>query len=251
MAQLQQQATKRETLNLRIKPELRGLIDRAAQLSGKNRTDFVLAAARHAAEDALMDSTQFAVSPKAYAEFLSRLDAPPRPNPVFADRSKRLLHGRSKLAFVAAAARRFARRHHFLLWRACSRRLAQAPRPRQPGQRSLAHLRPLPGHSRGGLLRPCFRRNCRQFTPGRFRRNMPNPIPVVVLARLAVDKDCRAAESVAASSAMLPSRGTGRRCHRHSRHRCPCHLRNREELLPRHRLRSQPTRTHDPDGHSG
>lgn len=81
MAQLQQQATKRETLNLRIKPELRGLIDRAAQLSGKNRTDFVLAAARHAAEDALMDSTQFAVSPKAYAEFLSRLDAPPRPNP--------------------------------------------------------------------------------------------------------------------------------------------------------------------------
>lgn len=26
-------------------------------------------------------------------------------------------------------------------------------------------------------------------TPGRFRRNMPNPIPVVVLARLAVDKD--------------------------------------------------------------
>jgi GNAT superfamily N-acetyltransferase len=26
-------------------------------------------------------------------------------------------------------------------------------------------------------------------TPGRFRRNMPNPIPVVVLARLAVDRD--------------------------------------------------------------
>jgi len=25
--------------------------------------------------------------------------------------------------------------------------------------------------------------------PGRFRRNMPNPIPVAVLARLAVDRD--------------------------------------------------------------
>ena len=72
---------KRETLNLRIKPELRGLIDRAAELLGKNRTDFVLDAARHAAENALLDRTVFAVRPKAYAEFVARLDAPPRPNP--------------------------------------------------------------------------------------------------------------------------------------------------------------------------
>ena len=77
----QQQKAKRDTLNLRIKPELRGLIDRAAELSGKNRTDFVLDAARHAAEDALLERTIFAVSPKAYAEFLARLDGPPRPNP--------------------------------------------------------------------------------------------------------------------------------------------------------------------------
>lgn len=72
--------TTRDTLNLRIKPELRGLIDRAAQLAGKNRTDFVLEAARRAAEDALLDRTVFSVSPKAYAEFLKRLDAPPQPN---------------------------------------------------------------------------------------------------------------------------------------------------------------------------
>ncbi|HVO99215.1 MAG TPA: DUF1778 domain-containing protein, partial [Bryobacteraceae bacterium] len=64
----------------RIKPELRGLIDRAAELSGKNRTDFVLDAARNAAENALLDRTVFAVTPKAYAEFLARLDARPRPN---------------------------------------------------------------------------------------------------------------------------------------------------------------------------
>ena len=81
MAQLQQEESKRETLNLRIKPELRGLIDRAAELSSKNRTEFVLTAARHAAENALMDRTLFAVSPKAYAEFVRRLDAPPKPNP--------------------------------------------------------------------------------------------------------------------------------------------------------------------------
>jgi uncharacterized protein (DUF1778 family) len=71
---------RRQSLNLRIKPEERGLIDRAAKTLGKNRTDFVLEAARRAAEEALLDRTVLSVSPKAYAEFLARLDAPPRPN---------------------------------------------------------------------------------------------------------------------------------------------------------------------------
>lgn len=76
----QQGNNKRNTLNLRIKPALRGLIDRAAALSDKNRTDFILDAARRAAEDTLLDRTVFVVDAKAYAEFLARLDAPPRPN---------------------------------------------------------------------------------------------------------------------------------------------------------------------------
>lgn len=80
MPSSQQAKGKRGTLNLRIKPELRGLIDRAAALLDKNRTDFVLDAARRAAEDALLDRTVFVVSHKAYSEFLARLDAPPRPN---------------------------------------------------------------------------------------------------------------------------------------------------------------------------
>ena len=75
-----QQKRKRDTLNLRIKPELRLLIDRAADATGRNRTDFVLGAARLAAEEALLDRTNFAVDAKTYAEFLARLDAPPRPN---------------------------------------------------------------------------------------------------------------------------------------------------------------------------
>jgi len=80
MATTHEEKRGRETLNLRIKPDLRGLIDRAAELSGKNRTDFVLSAARQAAENTLLDRTVFAVSAKAYAEFLARLDAPPNPN---------------------------------------------------------------------------------------------------------------------------------------------------------------------------
>jgi uncharacterized protein (DUF1778 family) len=71
---------KRQTLNLRIKADERGLIDRAAKSVGKNRTDFVLEAARRAAEEALLDRTVLTVSPKAYAEFVARLDAPPKPN---------------------------------------------------------------------------------------------------------------------------------------------------------------------------
>jgi uncharacterized protein (DUF1778 family) len=80
MPATQHEKAKRDTLNLRIKPELRELIDRAAELSGKNRTTFVLDAARCAAQDALLDRTVFVVSPKAYAEFLARLDEQPHPN---------------------------------------------------------------------------------------------------------------------------------------------------------------------------
>lgn len=72
---------KRETLNLRIKPEVRSLIDRAARMRGKNRTDFILDAARNAAEEALLDQALFVVGEEAYAEFVERLDQPPAPNP--------------------------------------------------------------------------------------------------------------------------------------------------------------------------
>jgi len=70
----------RETLNIRIRREERGLIDLAAKARGKNRTDFILEAARQAAEDALLERAIISVRPAAYAEFLKLLDAPPRPN---------------------------------------------------------------------------------------------------------------------------------------------------------------------------
>ncbi|MDR0780410.1 MAG: DUF1778 domain-containing protein [Pseudomonadales bacterium] len=72
--------SRRETLNLRIKPEERNLIDRAAKVRGKNRTDFVLDAARLAAEEVLLEQSFIAASPQAYAAFLARLDLPPQPN---------------------------------------------------------------------------------------------------------------------------------------------------------------------------
>src|SRR5271166_4824214 len=73
-------AAHRDTLNLRIKPSDRGLIDHAAQLTGKTKTDFVLEAARRAAEEALLNRTLFVVGPDAYETFRARLDEPPHAN---------------------------------------------------------------------------------------------------------------------------------------------------------------------------
>ncbi len=70
---------KRDTLNIRIKPEVRDLIDRAAKSRGKNRTDFILDAARIAAEDTLLDQVIMAISPQAFEQFQTRLDMPPNP----------------------------------------------------------------------------------------------------------------------------------------------------------------------------
>ena len=59
---------------------MRGLIDRAAQVTGQTRTDFVLEAARRAAEEALLDRALLIAAPEAYEAFLKRLDEVPRPN---------------------------------------------------------------------------------------------------------------------------------------------------------------------------
>lgn len=80
MAILNEARSKRETLNIRIKSGERDLIDRAAKARGKNRTDFILDAARLAAEEALLDQVIIKVSPEVYAEFVARLDLPPRAN---------------------------------------------------------------------------------------------------------------------------------------------------------------------------
>ena len=83
--------TRRDTLNLRIPPAERNLIDRAAESAGKTRTDFILEAARRAAEEALLDRALMVVSPEAYGEFLKRLDRPAQPN----DRLRRTMRSKA------------------------------------------------------------------------------------------------------------------------------------------------------------
>lgn len=78
-------------INVRLSTRLRDLIDRAAAVVGKTRTDFILESARKHAVDVLLDQRLFSLEPKQYEEFLRVLDQPPQPNA----RLKQLLASKS------------------------------------------------------------------------------------------------------------------------------------------------------------
>jgi uncharacterized protein (DUF1778 family) len=64
-------------VNLRVRIDTRELIDRAAKAHGKSRSEFMIDAARRAAEDALLDQTLVRVDHETYDHFLKVLDQPP------------------------------------------------------------------------------------------------------------------------------------------------------------------------------
>jgi uncharacterized protein (DUF1778 family) len=68
-------------INLRARPEQRDLIDQAAQLLGKNRTDFMLEAACDKAQSVLLDQVFFSLDAEKFQRFTKLLDAPPARNP--------------------------------------------------------------------------------------------------------------------------------------------------------------------------
>lgn len=68
------------TINLRADTATRTLIDRAAEQVGKNRSEFMLEAARREATGVLLDQRLFLLDDKAYAQFLAALDQPPAEN---------------------------------------------------------------------------------------------------------------------------------------------------------------------------
>ena len=68
-------------INLRAHPEQRELIDQAAQLLGKNRSDFMLEAACDKAQSVLLDQVFFKLDAGKFRQFAKLLDAPPPRNP--------------------------------------------------------------------------------------------------------------------------------------------------------------------------
>lgn len=67
-------------INLRALPEQRDLIDRAAKLLGKNRSDFMLEAACERAQSVILDQVHFLLDADKFQQFVDLLDAPPEPN---------------------------------------------------------------------------------------------------------------------------------------------------------------------------
>lgn len=63
-------------INLRTPPAQRELIDRAARLQGKSRTDFMLEASREKAQQVLLDQVMFTLSARQYKAFEALMDAP-------------------------------------------------------------------------------------------------------------------------------------------------------------------------------
>lgn len=69
-------ATASKTINFRAPAAKQALIDQAAGVMGKNRTEFILEASCEKAREVLADRTHFAVSRKVLERFSKLIDAP-------------------------------------------------------------------------------------------------------------------------------------------------------------------------------
>ncbi len=76
-------ATKRKDhpLSMRLPEGDIAIIDRAADLRGRSRTDFVREAAVRAAEEVLMESTLLRMTPEGFEAFVQAISAPATPVP--------------------------------------------------------------------------------------------------------------------------------------------------------------------------
>ena len=69
-------------INIRARVTQRNLIDKAAAMLNKNRSDFMLEAACREAENVLLDRRLFLVDTEAYQEFETLINAPVKDNPA-------------------------------------------------------------------------------------------------------------------------------------------------------------------------
>jgi len=79
MAETQNRAA---PINIRARTTQRNLIDKAAAMLNKNRSDFMLEAACREAENVLLDQRLLLVEDKAWQAFEALIDAPVKNNPA-------------------------------------------------------------------------------------------------------------------------------------------------------------------------
>jgi uncharacterized protein (DUF1778 family) len=69
-------------VNLRVEPQVKAILVRAARLHGVKLTEFMIKSSRAAAENALADRTRFLLPSDQWRAFHAALDAPSRAIPA-------------------------------------------------------------------------------------------------------------------------------------------------------------------------
>lgn len=77
-------------LSMRLPEADVAMIDRAAALHGRSRTDFVRDAAVRAAEEVVMEQGLVRMSPEGFADFMDVLARPARPVPEMVELARRV-----------------------------------------------------------------------------------------------------------------------------------------------------------------
>jgi uncharacterized protein (DUF1778 family) len=73
--------TRNEIINLRASRQQKKLIDQAAELLDRTRSDFMLEAACREAQALLADQTHFSLREDKFKQFMAALDKSPKNNP--------------------------------------------------------------------------------------------------------------------------------------------------------------------------
>jgi uncharacterized protein (DUF1778 family) len=82
-------ARKDHPLAMRLPEADLAIIDRAAHLRGRSRTDFVREAAVRAAEEVILGAAMIRMTPEGFAAFVEAVSAPAAPVPELAEVFKR------------------------------------------------------------------------------------------------------------------------------------------------------------------
>ncbi|MBE9009282.1 DUF1778 domain-containing protein [Pseudanabaenaceae cyanobacterium LEGE 13415] len=77
--------TRDVTINIRATQRQRDLIDFAAEVQGKSRSEFMLESAYQKAQDVLLDRRFFGLDQQKFEQFEAYLDAPPKANEKLRD----------------------------------------------------------------------------------------------------------------------------------------------------------------------
>lgn len=76
--------TRSEKLDLRLTPEAKQTLNTAAAAQGRSVSEFVLESALSRAAETLPDRQHFGLDAERWTEFMTALEAPPRPLPRLA-----------------------------------------------------------------------------------------------------------------------------------------------------------------------